>query len=55
MTKYARFAVVMGMLLAGCQDDAGTAARPGIDPEDAKTLDAAAAQLDTESTAANPE
>nr|WP_315458554.1 hypothetical protein [uncultured Sphingorhabdus sp.] len=55
MTKYARFAVVMGMLLAGCQDDAGNTARPAIDPEDAKTLDAAAAQLDAESTATPPE
>lgn len=43
MTKYARFAVVMAMLLAGCQEDT---ARPAIDPEDAKTLDAAAAELD---------
>lgn len=54
MTKYAGVAIVMGLLLASCQGDAGETTRPGIDQEDAKALDEAAAKLDAESAAPSP-
>lgn len=55
MTKYAGLLVVMGMFLAGCQDNAGQTAQPAIDDEDVKVLDEAAAKLDAEPAGTSPE
>lgn len=54
MTRFASISILIGLLLAGCQGDAGETSRPAIDQEDAKALDEAAAKLDAEATAPVP-